>query len=244
MSKIDLRIEDMFNEDYEIDEDVEIDVKLDGKVIKKTYNNEENKQVDDEKVLDDEKVNTPQMINEIIDILVDEEDINKAINTNGYINNKGDLIIRHDAIDESYILLQESESKKHNKEFAGARLIAQQRMEEYRKEMELEKNRKKERQRLYKTDKKCYNEYKDDKNCKKEERFERKIETRINMKKVRRLLKYHGITQEQLAKKLGLTKRSIQRKLTMDTDFTANEFIELADILGVDIKELINKHRY
>lgn len=122
---------------------------------------------------------------------------------------------------------------------------------EMQKKEEIEKNIKNNKKRLYKSDKKCYNIYIDDKesqdDIKIEDLFkndENKIHTLINIRKIRRLLKYNEITYEELAEYLKVSKRTIVRKLNLNTDLTANELVLIANILNIDVNELIYKNKH
>lgn len=114
---------------------------------------------------------------------------------------------------------------------------------EFAKKEEMEKIRKKERDRLYKTDKKCYNKYENDKNCQKD-KTEDRIYTRVNIRKIKKLLRYEGITYKEVADALNTSERSIIRKLNVYTDLTANELIIISDLLNIDINEIIYKNKH
>lgn len=110
-----------------------------------------------------------------------------------------------------------------------------------------EKNRKKERERLYKTDKKCYNNIKYDKKCQECEKVDKtdnRIFTYVNIRKIKKLLRYEGITYKELAKVLEISERTLNRKMNVYIDLEANELIAISKLLNVDINELIytNKH--
>lgn len=114
---------------------------------------------------------------------------------------------------------------------------------EMAKQEEMEKIRKKERERLYKTDKKCYNKYENDKKCQKD-KTEDRIYTRVNIRKIKKLLRYEGITYKEVAEALNTSERSIIRKLNVYTDLTANELIIICDLLNIDINEIIYKNKH
>lgn len=104
----------------------------------------------------------------------------------------------------------------------------------------IEEARKKEKERLYKTDKKCYNIIEDDKKC--HNKDDEKIYTRINIRKIKRLLKYNELTYDDVAVKLNTTRRTVTRKLNVQADLTANEFVLIAELLDIDINELVYKN--
>ena len=81
------------------------------------------------------------------------------------------------------------------------------------------------------------------KNCQKDKTDDR-IETFINIRKMRKDLKYNDITYANLAKELNISERTVKRKLNLYTDLTANELIIITRLLNKDINEYIyeNKH--
>lgn len=120
---------------------------------------------------------------------------------------------------------------------------------EMAEEEKIKKIQKMERERLYKTDKKCYNFIKDVKNCQKsmgevKDKTEDRIYTRVNIRKIKKLLKYNDITYEMLAEALNVSVRTLIRRFNVYSDLTANELIEIAEILNVDINELIYKNKH
>ena len=100
------------------------------------------------------------------------------------------------------------------------------------------KARKKERERLYKTDKKDYN-YIGEK-----DKTDNRIYTRLNVRKIKKLLRYNDITYKSLAEELDISKRTIDRKMNLESDFTINEVIIISEMLGIDINELIYKNKH
>lgn len=107
-------------------------------------------------------------------------------------------------------------------------------------ELEIEELRKKEKERLYKTDKKCYNIIEDDKKC--QNKDDLKIYTRINIRKIKRLLKYNELTYDDVAKKLNTTRRTVTRKLNVQADLTANELVLISEMIDTSLDELIYKN--
>lgn len=175
-----------------------------------------------------------------IEGLLNNEDENED---EGFILNINEFEFDYDDDDYDYYGSQET-ARRLKEELGlpeGSRALAL--AKEMAEKEAMENARKKERQRLYKTDKKCYNISKDDKNCQKD-KTEDRIYTQVNIRKIKKLLKYEGITYEELAKKLGISKRTLVRRFNVENDLLANEFIAISEILGVDIKELIYKNKH
>ena len=62
----------------------------------------------------------------------------------------------------------------------------------------------------------------------------------INRNKWKRLLKAAGLSQGQLAMRVGLSKNAMSNKVTGKCDFTVSELIWVADVLGTSPLNLIN----
>ena len=93
-----------------------------------------------------------------------------------------------------------------------------------------------------KDDVKCYNMYVDDKESKKTTKTkERKKMFDIDLNVIKRAYKIKNLNQKDLAKKLNISERSINRKLNNETDFTAVELLKLIDLLDIDARTLLKK---
>lgn len=64
----------------------------------------------------------------------------------------------------------------------------------------------------------------------------------MNLNKLRGLRVEKGYTQEYMAKLIGISLTSYQRKESGATQFTANELVKIAEVLEIDIKEIFFTH--
>lgn len=193
-------------------------------------------------VVKNENDNLENNIKEEKDI-VDSEVITPRPKLEDIVININDFDIRDEDAYDDYYGAYETMNRLERKLGFGTESRALALAREYAEKLEMEKNRKKERERLYKTDKKCYNLIKDDKNCKKD-KTEDRIFTRVNIRKIKKLLRYEGITYKEVAKALNVSERSMIRKLNVYTDLTANELITICDLLNININEVIYKNEH
>lgn len=62
----------------------------------------------------------------------------------------------------------------------------------------------------------------------------------VNILKIKSLMVLNNETQEELADKLGITRGTLNRKLTGKVNFTISDLEGIADHFGVKITELIS----
>lgn len=61
---------------------------------------------------------------------------------------------------------------------------------------------------------------------------------KFNYSKLLGKIKENGLTQEQLAKKIGKSNGTLSQKLNGRASFTANEMISICEILGIPLKDI------
>lgn len=57
--------------------------------------------------------------------------------------------------------------------------------------------------------------------------------------KIKEYVSAHGLTAEDIGKKLNINKRTYFYKVSGDTEFTATEFVLLLNLFGCEAKDLI-----
>ena len=183
------------------------------------------------------------MNREYLEDLLEAQDEN-----NDYTFNINDF--DYDDSDEDYDYYGAQETFRRLKEERGLQegSRALRLAKEYAEKEKEKKMKKMERERLYKTDKKCYNVIKDGKKCQNGEEIKDKtddrIYTRVNIRKIKKLLQYNDITYEELSEVLKVSERTLVRRFNVYNDLRANELIEIAELLNIDINELIYKNKH
>lgn len=61
---------------------------------------------------------------------------------------------------------------------------------------------------------------------------------KFNYSKLLGKIKENGLTQEQLAKKIGKNNGTLSQKLNGRSSFTASEMISICEILGIPFKDI------
>lgn len=62
------------------------------------------------------------------------------------------------------------------------------------------------------------------------------MEPKLVGEKVKKLIEERNVTYQEFAKKLGISVRSLQKKLSGEEEFYVSEVIEIAEIFDLDIK--------
>ena len=63
-----------------------------------------------------------------------------------------------------------------------------------------------------------------------------KMEPKLVGEKVKKLIEERNVTYQEFAKKLGISVRSLQKKLSGEEEFYVSEVIEITEIFDLDIK--------
>lgn len=62
------------------------------------------------------------------------------------------------------------------------------------------------------------------------------MEPKLVGEKVKKLIEERNVTYQEFAKKLGISVRSLQKKLSGEEEFYVSEVIEITEIFDLDIK--------